>query len=148
MYLKKPKYSVKVFTNYKNLLYFITTKVLNRRQVRWSESFSIFNFTISYTKEKENAKTDALSRRPDYEERNKKYTGAILRQNTYGIVYNYQTIAVMYKKLNNDVLEIQKAYEKDLIVKQVLAKPEKYSGFTKNSKEILLFHDLVYVLQT
>jgi hypothetical protein len=34
VYLERPKHTVKVFTDYKNLTYFITTKKLNRRQVR------------------------------------------------------------------------------------------------------------------
>ena len=33
VYLKSFKYSVKVLTNYKNLTWFTTIKVLNRRQV-------------------------------------------------------------------------------------------------------------------
>lgn len=34
VYLEGPKYTVKVYSDHKNLLYFTTTKVLNRRQVR------------------------------------------------------------------------------------------------------------------
>jgi hypothetical protein len=34
VYLKGSKYQVKVLTDYKNFTYFITTKALNRRQVR------------------------------------------------------------------------------------------------------------------
>ena len=33
VYLEGPRYKVKVYSNYKNLLYFTTIKVLNRRQV-------------------------------------------------------------------------------------------------------------------
>ena len=31
VYLKESKYFIKVYTNYKNLLYFIIIKILNRR---------------------------------------------------------------------------------------------------------------------
>jgi hypothetical protein len=34
IYLKGIKYQVKVFTDYQNLIYFLTTKELNRRQIR------------------------------------------------------------------------------------------------------------------
>jgi hypothetical protein len=34
VYLERSKYQVRMLTNYKNLTYFITTKALNRRQVR------------------------------------------------------------------------------------------------------------------
>ncbi len=33
VYLEEFKYFVKVYTDYKNLLYFITIKILNRRQI-------------------------------------------------------------------------------------------------------------------
>jgi RNase H-like domain found in reverse transcriptase len=31
VYLEEPKYTIKIFTNHKNLTYFTTTKKLNRR---------------------------------------------------------------------------------------------------------------------
>jgi RNase H-like domain found in reverse transcriptase len=34
VYVKRSKYPVRVLTDYKNFIYFTTTKVLNRRQVR------------------------------------------------------------------------------------------------------------------
>ena len=55
-----------IFTDHKNLLSFTTTKVLNRRQVRWSELLGQYKFEIKYTPGKDNGRADALSRRPDY----------------------------------------------------------------------------------
>jgi hypothetical protein len=55
-----------ILTDHKNLLYFTTTKTLNRRQVRWSELLGQYKFTIKYTPGKENGRADALSRRSDY----------------------------------------------------------------------------------
>jgi RNase H-like domain found in reverse transcriptase len=66
IYLKESKYLIKVYTDHKNLLYFTTIKVLNRRQIQWSETLTSYNFKISYIKRKENTKADALSRRADY----------------------------------------------------------------------------------
>ena len=65
-YLEGPKYRVKVYSDYKNLLYFTTTKALNRRQVRWSELLANYNFEVLYKKGLENGRADALSRRPDH----------------------------------------------------------------------------------
>ena len=59
VYLEGSKYPVEVYTDHKNLLYFTTTKQLNRRQVRWSELLSAHNFKISYRKGNDNAKADA-----------------------------------------------------------------------------------------
>lgn len=56
---------VKVITDHKNLEYFTTTKLLNRRQARWSEFLSRFNFRIVYRPGKEGVKPDALTRRSE-----------------------------------------------------------------------------------
>ena len=54
---------VKVYTDYKNLEHFMTTKQLNRRQARWAEFLSEFNFKISYRPGKQGEKPDVLTRR-------------------------------------------------------------------------------------
>ncbi|KAG0154527.1 hypothetical protein PDIDSM_95 [Penicillium digitatum] len=56
---------VKVITDHRNLEYFTTTKLLNRRQARWSEFLSRFNFKITYRPGKQGAKPDALTRRSE-----------------------------------------------------------------------------------
>jgi hypothetical protein len=66
VYLKEPNYIMKVYTDYKNLIYFTTTKQLNRWQTQWVETLASYNFQITYRKGSENAKVDALSRRPNY----------------------------------------------------------------------------------
>jgi RNase H-like domain found in reverse transcriptase/Reverse transcriptase (RNA-dependent DNA polymerase)/Integrase zinc binding domain/Chromo (CHRromatin Organisation MOdifier) domain/Integrase core domain len=57
---------VKIYTDHKNLLWFTETKRYNRRQARWAEQLSRFDFTITYRPGKRQGKPDALSRRPDY----------------------------------------------------------------------------------
>ena len=56
---------LKVYTDHKNLTTFTTTKVLNRKQVRWSEMLGQYKFKIIYTPGKDNGRADALSRRYD-----------------------------------------------------------------------------------
>jgi len=56
-----------VFTNHKNLEYINTPKLLNRRQARWAEILSQFNFKIVYRPGEKNGKADALSHRVDPE---------------------------------------------------------------------------------
>ena len=56
---------VVVYTDNRNLEYFQTTKILNRRQPRWAEISSEFNFVITYCPGEKNRKADALSRRMD-----------------------------------------------------------------------------------
>jgi hypothetical protein len=61
-YLEGTPNPVDVVTDHKNLEYFSTTKLLTRRQARWSEFFSAFNFIIRFRPGKLGAKPDALTR--------------------------------------------------------------------------------------
>lgn len=56
---------ISVITDHKNLEYFMSTKTLNRRQARWSEFLSRFNFVISYRPGRLGGKPDALTRRSE-----------------------------------------------------------------------------------
>ena len=55
---------IKILTDHKNLEYFYSTKKLTRRQARWAQILSRYNFVIKYQTGKQNAKADALTRRP------------------------------------------------------------------------------------
>ena len=55
---------VTVITDHKNLQHFATTKLLNQRQVRWSEFLSDFRFQIQYRPGHKATIPDALSRLP------------------------------------------------------------------------------------
>jgi hypothetical protein len=57
-----------VLTDHRNLEYFKTTRNLSRRQVRWSEILSDYNFVIKYRPGSQNAAADSLSRRDKPEE--------------------------------------------------------------------------------
>jgi hypothetical protein len=58
-----PESPVKVYSDHRNLEYFMTTKQLNRRQARWAEFLSEFNFKIMYRPGKQGEKPDILTRR-------------------------------------------------------------------------------------
>jgi hypothetical protein len=64
-YLEGSAALVDVVTDHKNLEYFVTTKLLTRRQARWSEFLSQFNMIVHFRPEKLGAKPDALTRRWD-----------------------------------------------------------------------------------
>jgi len=55
---------LQLITDHKNLEYFMTKKLLNRRQARWSEFLTRFDYKIVYRPGKSNGKADALTRRP------------------------------------------------------------------------------------
>ena len=63
--LKSCQQKIVVWTDHKNLEYFTSSKVLTRRQARWSEFLSEFDFIVKYRPGDKNGKPDALSRRWD-----------------------------------------------------------------------------------
>ncbi len=56
---------IKIFINHLNLKYFMMIKELIRRQTRWAEKLSEYNFKIIYQSRKQNLKVDALIRMSD-----------------------------------------------------------------------------------
>jgi hypothetical protein len=48
VYLEGSLHQVRVISDHKNLEQFLSTKQLNRRQARWSEMLSAFNFAIHH----------------------------------------------------------------------------------------------------
>ncbi|CAJ2645485.1 unnamed protein product, partial [Trifolium pratense] len=54
--------STLVISDHKNLGYFTTSKKLNRRQVRWNDLLSNYDFKIVFRQGKKNGKPDALTR--------------------------------------------------------------------------------------
>ena len=61
--LQSVENSIQVLTDHKNLEYFMTSKLLNRRQARWAEFLSRFNFKITYQLGKQAGQPNALPKR-------------------------------------------------------------------------------------
>ncbi|KAF8749514.1 Reverse transcriptase (RNA-dependent DNA polymerase) [Rhizoctonia solani] len=57
---------IQVFTDHRNLEYWMQARTFNRRHARWCIFLSNFNFEIHYCPGKQSGKPDALSRRLDY----------------------------------------------------------------------------------
>ena len=64
-YFEGSRHPIVVYSDHKNLSYFMTTKKLNRQQVRWAELLASYNFQIHYQKGSKNGRADALSQRSD-----------------------------------------------------------------------------------
>ena len=61
--MKNKKHVVEILTDHKTLKWFMTIKQFSRRQTRWSEYLSRFNFQIRYRPGSKGGKPDALTRR-------------------------------------------------------------------------------------
>lgn len=127
-------------TDHKNLIYFTTTKELNRRQVRWSETLAQFNFRISYVKGTENARADALSRKPEYLSNKTHPSHAILKAEGDGLVYNVRQLAVI-ERMGTSALEdlIREGYKGDLMAET------EGPDFSKNNQGLILFQGRIYI---
>lgn len=66
-YLEGAKHPIRVFSDHKNLETFMSTKILNRRQARWAEFLSAYDFVLVHISGSKNP-ADGPSRRPDYAE--------------------------------------------------------------------------------
>ncbi|KAA6410992.1 MAG: hypothetical protein FRX48_05303 [Lasallia pustulata] len=62
--LEATELPVEIFTDHKALEHFMTSKEHTRRQVRWAEKLSEYNFKIMYQTGAKNIKADALTRKP------------------------------------------------------------------------------------
>ncbi|QRW24341.1 Retrotransposable element Tf2 protein [Rhizoctonia solani] len=66
IFLEATDKPVQVFTDHRNLEYWMQARTFNRRHARWRIFLSDFNFEIHYCPGKQSGKPDALSRRSDY----------------------------------------------------------------------------------
>jgi len=66
-YLEGAKLEFEIWTDHKNLQYFMTSQKLNCRQARWVLYLSQFNFGLKHVLEKSMGKANGLSRRLDWQ---------------------------------------------------------------------------------
>jgi len=76
-YLEGANHKILIQCDHKNLEYFQTSKVLSRRQARWAEILSSYDFVIEHLEGQKNP-ADGPSRRPDYEKGYERPTARLL----------------------------------------------------------------------
>ena len=104
-YLEGAPLTINVVTDHKNLEYFVTTKVLTRRQVRWSEYLCHFNMVIRFHPGKLGGKPDALTRRWDvYPKEGDTAFSHVNPQNFRPIFSSKQLIASLWATLLEEVV--------------------------------------------
>ena len=135
---------IQVFTDYKNLVTFMTTKELSERQGRWREFLSQYNFRIIYRPGKERRKPDAHTRRPGdistaEEKRLGKIFGILLPKETYWDILEEQEVKIEEMELaefqDKDEGRIHQAYNKDDEIQAIKKNLEKG---VKQMKEVAL----------
>jgi len=76
-YPEGANHKILIQCDHKNVEYFQTSKVLSRRQARWAETLSSYDFVVQHL-EGERSPADAPSRRPDYDEGYERPTARLL----------------------------------------------------------------------
>jgi len=66
-FLEETTIKFEIWTDHKNLKYFMKAQKLNRRQARWALYLSRFDFVLKHVLGSKMEKADSLSRRPDWE---------------------------------------------------------------------------------
>jgi hypothetical protein len=141
-YLMGAKHQIKVYTDHKNLAHFLTTKELNKRQIRWAEFLSEFDLEIIYRKGSENGRADALSRRIDMKTEVPPETQSILRKNEDGNMVPNRVLAMTYSvQPDKDwEKEIQEGYKGDTFANEW----EKH-GQLESKGEFYTYQKKIYV---
>jgi hypothetical protein len=154
-YLEGAAHPFTVYTDHKNLEYFATTKVLNRRQSRWSELLASYDFKIVYRPGKSMGKPDAMTRRHDFSEGSK---ASDAPPRTLLKSHQLQLFAVHKAAANESQLirDIRAAQPRDLNLQPLLpflrdpeiprddSTQQKLVGFSL-CDDLVLFNGLVYV---
>ena len=113
---------IRVLTDHKNLVTFMTTKELSERQARWQRFLSQYNFKIEYRPGREGGKPDALTRRSGDQpttgdKRLTRNVGVLLPKDQYWDIPENEEIKIEEMKLakfqDKDDGKIQQAYDKD-----------------------------------
>jgi len=117
------EHTLQLITDHKNLEYFMSKRLLNRRQARWAQFLARFDYEIVYRPGKSNGKADALTRRPgDLPE------GGDERLETMEqVVLKPQNLPEQLRILANDLIrvrsvqeQLREASEQDNFTKKIL----------------------------
>lgn len=158
-YLEGAGDPIDVVTDHKNLEYFATTKLLNRRQARWSEYLSQFNLIVRFRPGKLGTKPDALTRRWDVYPKEGGSDYARVNPHNFRPVFTQEQLATSLRastlinmvlrgaitmdidKLHND---IRSAYASDPITSAQLPTPSD-PKWSLSAEGFLLLNNRIYV---
>src|SRR6185369_9810396 len=104
--------TTEVYTDHQNLTSFMTTKKLNKRQVRWAEMLADFDFKIYHRPGSLNGAADALSRRSDLRDTDEPEThGAMFHKEADGTLRYGQPQLTKVARVAVKVVSAQTAWQ-------------------------------------
>ena len=104
-FLEGATHPVKIWTNYKNLEYFMTAKKLNRRQAHWSLHLARFDFLLHYCPRHTMGKPDTLLRRADHRNRASDNKNIVLLQPEFLVAHALEGVELtdIEQKILSDI---------------------------------------------
>jgi len=104
-FLEGATHLVEIWTDHKNLEYFMTAKKLNCRQARWSLHLARFNFLLHHHPGHTMGKPDALSRRADHGNRASDNENIVLLQPEFLVVHALEGVELtgVEQKILSDI---------------------------------------------
>jgi len=145
-FVEGAEHQVEIWTDHKNLEYFMTAKKLNRRQARWSLLLARFDFVMHHRPGKTMGKSDALSRRSDHGSGAKDNDNMVLLTPNFFAIRALEGLQVSGEE--KDILkEIRRETEtgnKEEVVVKAIKELMKSSTKSVKSAEWLLENGIVY----
>ncbi|KAF4569440.1 hypothetical protein EYR36_009231 [Pleurotus pulmonarius] len=153
-YLEGAETPFEIWTDHKNLEYFIKAQKLNRRQARWSLYLSRFDFTLQHRPGRTMGKPDALSRRSDHSDGKDDNKDVVLLKPSYFAV---RATGVTLEGEEKDILTAIRTGVRDAKFEDAVAKAaeelKKVQGSRKTvrsaewsqSDGLLMFRGKIYV---
>jgi RNase H-like domain found in reverse transcriptase/Integrase zinc binding domain len=137
---------ITIYSDHHNLLCFTETKVYNRRQARWAEKLSKYDFVIHFRPGMQGGKPDALSCHPDYMSENSvREPSPILKPGQLSLPET-NAIQLGESRENSDLrLAILEALSKDSVTAMYLNSPPDGFSVEEGPMGLLLKGGRVYV---
>jgi len=158
-YLEGSASPIDIVTDHKNLEYFSTTKILTRRQTRWSEYLSQFNLVIRFCPGHLGTKPDALTRRWDVYPKRRDNGYASVNPYNFHLVFTHKQIAASLRAtiLTTPTLHAAMILDQNQLHSDILATLPSDSSisnhlshlegrWSKDDAGFLRFDDRMYVL--
>src|ERR1700677_4032344 len=153
-YLEGAKKRFEILSDHKNLQYFLTSKKLNRWQVRWCLFLSRFDFLMTYRKGALSTKVDLLSRRSDHDQGENDNENIILLKPEYFRIAALSQGHILINTEETPLLsEIRKSKNYDESIVKAIEDLKKSSTKHLRSDEwqlkqdLILFQGKVYVFK-
>jgi hypothetical protein len=119
--LCETQHPVTVFTDYRNLEYFLTSRTLNRRQARWSQFLVDYSLIFKYRPGNQNGAADALSRRIDLNLKSEEFTQQpLIRFNATEVIALDPFLQLVKNSLSKDRTHDKLMERKDYLLKNGL----------------------------